>query len=124
MLLPQEPCNSDYSTYAVSLKVQHDGFDSWKIHFFNFVDEFRKSWDVRLILLPQPLSLDLKKYLTKPDYEGHVAFIESFHLDLTRLVQSYAGRRRIFIFIDDHGDRNQAGFLDLGEKFFFSHDLR
>lgn len=48
-----------------------------------------------------PLSLDLKKYLAKPDYEGHVAFIESFHKDLTRLVQSYAGGRRIFVFIDD-----------------------
>lgn len=48
-----------------------------------------------------PLSLDLKKYLARPDYDGHVAFIESFHLDLTRLVQSYAGSRRIFVFVDD-----------------------
>jgi hypothetical protein len=48
-----------------------------------------------------PLSLDLKKYISKPDYEGHIAFIENFHKDLALLIKAYAGQRRIFIFIDD-----------------------
>jgi hypothetical protein len=48
-----------------------------------------------------PLSLKLEKYIAKPDYEGHVSFIETFHLDLNRLIEAYAGDRRVFIFIDD-----------------------
>lgn len=48
-----------------------------------------------------PLSLKLKKYISAPDYEGHTAFIETFHLDLNRLIEAYAGDRRVFIFIDD-----------------------
>ncbi|PIB90653.1 hypothetical protein CSW62_03155 [Caulobacter sp. FWC2] len=48
-----------------------------------------------------PLSLKLEKYIARPDYEGHVAFIETFHLDLNRLIEVYAGDRRVFIFIDD-----------------------
>jgi hypothetical protein len=51
--------------------------------------------------LKMPLSLKLEKYIAKPDYEGHSAFIESFHLDLNRLIEAYAGERRVFIFIDD-----------------------
>jgi hypothetical protein len=48
-----------------------------------------------------PLSLNLEKYISKPDYQGHVAFIESFHLDLSRLIEVYAGKSHVFIFIDD-----------------------
>jgi hypothetical protein len=48
-----------------------------------------------------PLSLNLEKYLAKPDYSGHVTFIESFHEDLKRLIHAYAGRERVFIFVDD-----------------------
>jgi hypothetical protein len=48
-----------------------------------------------------PLSLSLEKYLAKPDYAGHVTFIESFHENLKRLIQAYAGRERVFIFVDD-----------------------
>jgi hypothetical protein len=48
-----------------------------------------------------PLSIHLEKYLAKPDYEGHAAFIESFHEDFARLVRAYAKDERIFIFIDD-----------------------
>ena len=39
-----------------------NGFDSWKIYFFNFVDEFRKTMDPRLILLPPIEALDKKLY--------------------------------------------------------------
>jgi KAP-like P-loop domain-containing protein len=55
----------------------------------------------KLKQLKIPLSINLEKYLSKPDYEGHVAFIESFHEDFTRLVEAYAKKRRIFVFIDD-----------------------
>jgi hypothetical protein len=51
--------------------------------------------------LKLPISIDLKKYLTAPDYKGHTTFIESFQEDFARLVQAYAGNERIFIFIDD-----------------------
>ncbi len=48
-----------------------------------------------------PLSLNLKKYLAKPDYEGHTAFVETFHKDLQHLVKSYAGGSRVYVFVDD-----------------------
>jgi len=48
-----------------------------------------------------PLSLNLEKYLSKPDYKGHVAFIENFHRDLKRLIEAYAGNKRVFVFVDD-----------------------
>jgi len=48
------------STVAVCLKVQQDGFDSWRIHFMNFVDEFRQSLDTRLLLLPPPQQTPIK----------------------------------------------------------------
>ncbi|HTV05440.1 MAG TPA: P-loop NTPase fold protein [Acidobacteriaceae bacterium] len=51
--------------------------------------------------LKLPISIDLKKYLSTPDYAGHTAFIESFHEDFARLVKAYGGSKRIFIFIDD-----------------------
>ncbi len=56
---------------------------------------------LKLKQLKIPLSINLEKYLSKPDYEGHSAFIESFHEDFARLVKAYANGRRIFVFIDD-----------------------
>ena len=49
---------SDYSTVAIAFKIDRDGFDSWKIHLFDFVDEFRRTADGRLVILPPPSSLD------------------------------------------------------------------
>ncbi len=49
---------SEYSTVATAYKIERDGFDSWKIHLFDFVDEFRRTADARLALLPPPRSLD------------------------------------------------------------------
>lgn len=62
---PQSECNSDYSTYAVSIKTLNQGESSWKIHFMELVDEFRKSFDPRLLILPptQQLPLQLKALL-------------------------------------------------------------
>lgn len=51
LALPDNATRSDYSTVAVSMRVIQDGSDSWKIHFFELVDEFRKSIDIQLLLL-------------------------------------------------------------------------
>ena len=55
---PSVDVNSELSTVAVSYNVDRDGFDSWKIHYFNLVDEFRQTHDIRLLLLPPISSLD------------------------------------------------------------------
>jgi transcriptional regulator with XRE-family HTH domain len=49
---------SEYSTVATAYKIARDGFESWKIHLFDFVDEFRRAADARLVLLPPPSSSD------------------------------------------------------------------
>lgn len=49
---------SEYSTVATALKIERDSFDSWKTHLFNFVDEFRRTMDGRLVILPPPSSCD------------------------------------------------------------------
>ncbi len=56
---------ADCSTIGVSYLVLRDGNSSWKIHYMNLVDEFRRTLDPRLILLPPPaeLSVDLKAML-------------------------------------------------------------
>jgi transcriptional regulator with XRE-family HTH domain len=60
VLLTPEECRSDLSTYAVGIQVMRDGFESWKIHFMEMVDEFRKTLDPRLFVLPPPSGLDTK----------------------------------------------------------------
>ena len=40
------------TTTSTSFKILKNGFDSWKIHLLDMVDEFRKNKDVRQILLP------------------------------------------------------------------------
>ncbi len=57
VLITPPDIRSEYSTVAVALSVERDGFESWKIHFFNLVDEFRRTLDPRLTLLPPPKSL-------------------------------------------------------------------
>lgn len=49
---------SEYSTVATALKIERDGFDSWKVHLFDFVDEVRRTADARLVILPPPSSGD------------------------------------------------------------------
>lgn len=49
---------SEYSTVATALKIERDGIDSWKIHIFDLVDEFRRTVDGRLIILPPPHNFD------------------------------------------------------------------
>ena len=53
-------CASASSSVAVSMNVITDGFESWKIHFFELVDEFRRTLDPRLTLLPPVSQLDAR----------------------------------------------------------------
>jgi len=60
VIISSQEVLSDYSTVASALKIERDGFDSWKIHLFDFVDEFRRTADARLILLPPPSTSDIR----------------------------------------------------------------
>ena len=60
LFIPEQEGICDYSTVSVSLKVVHDGFNSWKIHFMELVDEFRRTMDQRLVLLPPVTTLPLQ----------------------------------------------------------------
>ena len=56
VVLSSKELFSEYSTVAIAYKIERDGFDSWKTHLFDFVDEFRRTADARLALLPPPSS--------------------------------------------------------------------
>jgi hypothetical protein len=55
---------------------------------------FRKRFGKRL-------DWQLAAYLDKPDYKHRAAFIEGFHSDFRKVINAYAAKRRIFIFVDD-----------------------
>ncbi len=48
-----------------------------------------------------PLDINLNKYLQSPDYEDRLAFIEHFHKDFKKIVDAYAGKNTVYVFIDD-----------------------
>ncbi len=52
--------DSRYSTPVVSWLVVNEGFESWKIHFFEFLDEVRRSKDSRLLFVPPSPNLDVR----------------------------------------------------------------
>jgi transcriptional regulator with XRE-family HTH domain len=52
--------DSGSSVVGASLKIKNENFDSWKIHFFDFVDELNRSKDRRLLLLPPIKGCDPK----------------------------------------------------------------
>jgi KAP family P-loop domain len=52
-------------------------------------------------IVGNPLEINLKQYLRAPDYEGRVAFVEQFHEDFKKIVNAYAGDKKVFVFIDD-----------------------
>lgn len=59
-IVPLTPVCSELSAVAVSMQVVIDGFSSWKIHFMNLADEFRRCPDIRLFLLPPLRNLDFR----------------------------------------------------------------
>ena len=48
-----------------------------------------------------PIEINLRKYLKCPDYEGRISFVENFHNDFEKIVRAYAGKRKVYVFIDD-----------------------
>lgn len=48
------------SVEDISLRIEQDGFESWRTHLFNFVDRFRASRDPSLIMNPPVEELDLR----------------------------------------------------------------
>lgn len=49
-----------------------------------------------------PLTIDLSKYISRPDYSGHSSFIEAFHADFDKAVKVWAfNKKKVYVFIDD-----------------------
>ena len=77
-IVPIAPPQSDFSSVVTSMKISRDGFDSWKLHLMNFVDEFRRSADMRLVLLPPVMDFDKRlKSLLASTVSALCAEIES-----------------------------------------------
>jgi hypothetical protein len=51
--------------------------------------------------LGNPFSVNFAQYVYSPDYKGRVAFIENFHEDFIKVVHTYAGKNKVYVFIDD-----------------------
>jgi hypothetical protein len=51
--------------------------------------------------LGNPLSHSLSKHMESLDYTSRFAFIEQFHRDFGRIVDTYTENRRTFVFVDD-----------------------
>lgn len=123
MVVPSDS-SSRYSTVAVSLKVQSDGFNSWKGHFMELVDEFRRTLDPRLLLLapidslaPELVALmasivqdlSLESNIDPPGWATKNYFLETpwfpsqmESLKATALVSSPLCYRRNNIFVQDN----------------------
>jgi hypothetical protein len=52
-------------------------------------------------IVGNPLGIDLRKHLDVPDYAQRVAFIEQVHSDFRSVLETYVGKRKVFVFIDD-----------------------
>lgn len=75
--------------------VQASGAAGYVAVILFFLSKFRE-------FVGNPFAFDLKRYVEVPDYEGRVAFIEQFHEDFEKVVETYAGRdNKVFVFIDD-----------------------
>ena len=73
------------------------GFGGVGAYLAGFISLFLKAKEV----VGNPLEINLRKYLQSPDYDGHVTFVESFHEDFRRIVDAYAGDRKVYVFIDN-----------------------
>lgn len=60
LMLPLQEPRVENSTVVASMQVCREGFDSWPLYFMSIVDDFRKSLDPRLLLLPPVSQLDRK----------------------------------------------------------------
>lgn len=44
---------------------------------------------------------DFSKFISNPKYADHISFIEHFHSDFSKIIKSYAGDSKVYVFIDD-----------------------
>jgi hypothetical protein len=44
---------------------------------------------------------DFSKFISNPKYAEHISFIEQFHSDFSKIIKSYAGDSKVYVFIDD-----------------------
>jgi len=51
--------------------------------------------------LGNPLVPAIRKYLTKQDAAGKLGYVEGFQKRFAQMARAYAGKRRIFVFVDD-----------------------
>lgn len=116
--------NSEFSVIATAYKIIIDGEDSWKIHIFDLVDEFRRTLDPNLILLPPPHNLNKRLFallaavvwelcteihLTKPHWVKKEYFLDDpwfpaniNNLKASAILESPLGFRRHNIFVLDN----------------------
>lgn len=59
------------------------------------------AWSRARRFLGNPLERDLKKFVRDPGYRDRLPFAERFQDDLARILKSYVGRGRVYVFIDD-----------------------
>lgn len=52
-------------------------------------------------VIGNPLKIDLEKYVADPQYANRLAFIDTFQSDFRKMVECYARRETVFVFIDD-----------------------
>lgn len=55
---------------------------------------------IKLLNISDPKN-DLTKYLRSPNYENQIPFVEKFHEDFRKIVEAYAGKNKVYVFIDD-----------------------
>lgn len=44
---------------------------------------------------------NFSKFVSNPNYKEHISFIEHFHSDFGKIVESYVGDSRVYVFVDD-----------------------
>jgi hypothetical protein len=52
-------------------------------------------------IIEDPLKVDLRKYISSPNYEDRVPFIKRFQDDFKEILDIYIGKQKIFVFVDD-----------------------
>jgi formylglycine-generating enzyme required for sulfatase activity len=52
-------------------------------------------------IIGNPLAINLRQHLNAPNYQSRIAFIEQFQQDFSKIVMTYAGSNKVFVFIDD-----------------------
>ncbi len=62
--------------------------------FLTFAMQVRK-------LFESPAEVDLRRFVKSPNYEDRISFVEQFHRDFGKIVRTYVGKRKAYVFIDD-----------------------